>query len=188
MLPAFKRKPQTGNILIAEPFLHDKSFKRSVIWLTNHDENGSRGFILNKQTNIKLNKLIDDFPMFDIPVFYGGPVETDSLFFIHTAGKLIEGAEHFLPGYYVGGNFDTLKFLIDTKQLKTYQVKFFIGYSGWVANQLESEMNELTWMVTDFKNELGINADNETLWSNYVKGMGKDYTLVANSPEYPSLN
>jgi putative transcriptional regulator len=188
MLQAFSRKPQQGNILIAEPFLHDKSFKRSVIWLTNHDENGSRGFILNKQTSIHINVLIDDFPSTDTPVYYGGPVETDSLFYIHTAGSLISGSQLFSPGYYLGGDFEALKFLIDTKQLKSFEYKFFVGYSGWETHQLDAEMNEQTWMVTDFKNEFGLHADNKSLWSDYVKGMGKEYTLVANSPEYPSLN
>ncbi len=75
-----------GNLLISAPFLNDV-FKRSVILLAEHNEEGTVGFILNKPTEYKLDQIIDDFPEFDATVFLGGPVQQDSLNFIHRSTR-----------------------------------------------------------------------------------------------------
>ena len=85
-------KPGQGSLLVSEPFLLDSYFKRAVVLLSEHDSQGTLGFILNKPTDVKLNEAVDDFPEFDVPLYFGGPVETDTLFYIHTVGELITGA------------------------------------------------------------------------------------------------
>ena len=76
--------PEKGKILISEPFLNDLYFQRSVVLLIEHNENGSMGFVLNKKTDLWLNDLLDGLDHLPrIPVYLGGPVSFDRLFFIH---------------------------------------------------------------------------------------------------------
>ena len=91
-------KPVQGSLLISEPFLLDSYFKRTVVLLSEHDSKGTLGFILNKPTDVKLNDAVEDFPEFDAPLYFGGPVETDTLFYIHTVGLLLEGAKEITSG------------------------------------------------------------------------------------------
>ena len=77
-----------GSLLISEPLQADSFFKRSVVLVSEHDLKGTLGFILNKLTDVKLNDAVEDFPAFDAPLYFGGPVDTDTLFYIHTVGHL----------------------------------------------------------------------------------------------------
>ena len=120
-------KPVQGSLLISEPFLVDSYFKRSVVLLSEHDDKGTLGFILNKPTDVTLNEAVDDFPEFKVPLYFGGPVETDTLFYIHTLGEKLEGAKEILNGIYWGGDYEQLKFLIDTKQVRQDQIRFYAG-------------------------------------------------------------
>src|SRR4029077_16781585 len=101
-------KPEKGKILISEPFLNDPNFKRTIILLAEHNEEGSIGFILNKPTNLKIKDTIEDFPEFDAIVYYGGPVQLNTLQFIHKAGDIIEGSLEIADGLFWGGSFDIL--------------------------------------------------------------------------------
>ena len=79
---------QTGKILLAEPFMMDANFRRAVILLCDHHEEGSLGFILNKPLKMSVDELIADFPEFDAEVYFGGPVATDTIHYIHDKGSL----------------------------------------------------------------------------------------------------
>ena len=79
-------KPGQGSLLISEPFLLDSYFKRAVVLIGEHDQHGTIGFILNKPTDVNINDAVEDFPSFQVPLYFGGPVETDTLFYIHTIG------------------------------------------------------------------------------------------------------
>ena len=78
-----KLQPESGRFLISEPFLADPNFKRTVILLTEHGEEGSVGFVLNRPTKLTINNVLEDFPDFDAPLHVGGPVQQDTLHFIH---------------------------------------------------------------------------------------------------------
>ena len=112
-------------MLISEPTLADSYFKRSVIVLTEHGENGSVGFILNKKTEMKLSQAIEEFSEFDFPIYFGGPVKRDNLFFIHTLGSLVPESHEIYEGLFWGGNFEELKKLILSGKVKKEQVKSF---------------------------------------------------------------
>jgi putative transcriptional regulator len=141
-------KPNTGRILISVPFLQDFYFKKSVVLLAEHGSEGSFGIIINKPVEVKLSDIASEFEGFDAPVFLGGPVKTDSLFFIHTRPDLIDEGMPILDGLYWGGNIDTVKHLIKQGRLNKSEIRFFIGYSGWVANQLNRELEEKSWVVS----------------------------------------
>lgn len=182
------QKPSKGKILISEPFLQDPNFKRSIILLVEHNTEGSVGFILNKPTDLKLNETINDFPEFDSPVYFGGPVQVNSLQFIHRAGDIIEGSIRITDGLYWGGDFEVLKLLVETKQVEPSDFRFFIGYSGWGSSQLGEEMKLNSWLVAPSKIDDIFSDDPDKLWRDVLKGMGKKFAILASFPEDPSVN
>jgi len=183
-----KLKPKKGRILIAEPFMDDPYFKRSVVLLTEHGENGAFGFMLNKPLEISINETIEDFPPFDAPIFIGGPVQSDSLFYIHTQGKIIEGSIKICENLYWSGNFEQLKQLIKDHQIFPHEIKFFIGYSGWDFKQLMDEIDDQSWIISNLKSRKIDELNDSNLWKNTLQKMGNKFSLLSNFPEDPSLN
>ena len=181
-------KPQKGNLLISEPNMLDQNFKRSVILLTDHNETESIGFILNQPTKIGINDLIDEFPPFDAYIYIGGPVQNDTLHFIHSVGDLIDGSAHIEENLYWSGNFQTLMQLVTEKKIFSSQIRFFAGYSGWIAGQLERELEEQSWIVVPGNSEIALRQNSNKLWKNFIGQMDKEYAIWANMPEDPTLN
>lgn len=117
-------KIDSGKILLADPFLLDPNFKRAVILLCEHQEEGSIGFIINKPINMNINDLVSDFPDFESEVYYGGPVATDTIHYIHNVGDLLDESVEISRGVYWGGEFDKLKFLISSELIKPQNIRF----------------------------------------------------------------
>ena len=181
-------KPEKGRLLIAEPaILNDNSFKRSIILLTEHNENSSIGFILNKPLNYTVHDLIPEIDC-NFTVFNGGPVEQDNLYFVHRIPNLIPDSIEVAKGIFWGGNFDSLKSLLISNTLKNNDIRFFLGYSGWAVNQLEEELTTESWFITenDFPNIFA--TDNETIWKNKLLQQGGKYKIWANAPSDIQLN
>ncbi len=183
-----KIKPHTGRILISVPFLQDFYFKKSVVLLAEHSDEGSFGIIINKPVEVKLSDITSEFEDFDAPVFLGGPVKTDSLFFIHSRPDLIDDGIPIIDGLYWGGNIDTVKELIRTKELSSSEIKFYIGYSGWVANQLNRELEEKSWVVSMTTQQQVFRSNPTELWALTLKKLGKEYKFWAVYPPDPSYN
>lgn len=180
--------PSVGRILVSEPFLLDSYFKRAVILLGEHGDEGTIGFILNKPTDLKLNDALEDFPPIDAPLYFGGPVQTDTIHFLHTLGHTLEGSKEILPGIFWGGDLEALKLLIDTGQVSTNEIRFFAGYSGWDPHQLDDELKGKTWLVSNCKKEFAFSNHPDELWGEVLRNMGSQYAIMANFPEDPSLN
>ena len=131
---------QKGHLLIAEPsIIGDLSFNRSIILIADHNPEGSIGFILNKPLDFTLQDLIPEIEM-PFEVYNGGPVEQDNLYYIHKIPELIPNSIEISDGLYWGGNFQKVTELIKNDQLKSDDIRFFLGYSGWETNQLTSEL------------------------------------------------
>lgn len=180
--------PQKGRILIAEPFLGGNYFNRSVVFLVAHSEKGAVGFILNKKVDFPIQDVFADFPEFDAEVYLGGPVATDSIYFIHRLGDALPGSIHVLGDLYWGGDFEILKRDIRKGIINPKDIRFFLGYSGWDAGQLEDELKEDSWLVTDVEQESVMKRLDENSWLDFVKGAGSRYSVWENFPENPSLN
>jgi putative transcriptional regulator len=183
-----KLKPKKGRLLIAEPFMDDPYFKRSVVLLTEYSEDGSFGFMLNKPLEIKINEVMEDFPPFDAPIFMGGPVQSDSLFYIHTQGEIIKNSMKIADNLYWSGNFDQLKQLVKDQQIFPNEIKFFIGYAGWDHEQLISEIEDESWIISSLESKEINNLNDVDLWKNTLQKMGSKFSLLSNFPEDPSLN
>lgn len=177
---------KSGNFLLSEPFMRDPNFKRSVIYITEHTEIGSVGFVLNQKSNLLLGDLFEDVES-DFPVFIGGPVENNTLHFIHLLGD-IEGAMEIADGVFWGGNFETIKVLLQSNQLNTESIKFFMGYSGWSEGQLEGELDEKAWLMVKSNPEFIFKIEEKSLWGAIVKTLGANYAMMLNFPEDPQLN
>ena len=182
------QKIQKGNLLIAEPSsIADSSFNRSIIYLTEHNADGSVGFILNKPSEYLLKDLVFDIDC-DFRVFIGGPVEHDNLYFIHTIPHLIPESIEVSKGVFWGGNYEAVKTYIEQGLIKKEDIRFFLGYSGWSIDQLEKEIKEKSWTLTDNKYKTIFSINDSQGWKDKLLEMGGDYILWANSPEDPNLN
>src|SRR5688572_927271 len=96
------KKTEKGTLLISEPFLFDPNFNRTVILLGEHNDDGSVGFVLNRSLNITSDEVVPDLLSYKFPLFYGGPVEQNTLHFIHKCGKLISGSQPITDGIFWG--------------------------------------------------------------------------------------
>lgn len=179
--------PDRGQLLISEPFLSDPYFRRSVILVSDHNEEGITGFILNKPTDLKVNEAIQDFPSFEATLYFGGPVQLDTLHYIHTLGDKLKDSKKLMKGIYWGGDFEELKLLIDLGQVRPSDIRFFVGSAGWDPNQLKYELKEKSWIISSVNPFLFSNNEKD-LWSKVLRSMGKEYAIIANFPEDPSLN
>jgi putative transcriptional regulator len=180
--------PEQGSLLISEPFLLDTYFKRSVVLLTEHDQHGTVGLILNKPTDVHLNEAVEDFPEFRVPLYFGGPVETDTLFYVHKLGQRIPGAKQIANGLWWGGDYDEIKRLIQGGDLSSEEIRFYAGYSGWEPEQLVGEMKERSWLVFESSAEFAFAEDPALLWRTVLRNLGNEYAILANFPEDPNLN
>lgn len=181
-------KPSKGRILISEPFMGDYYFGRSVVLLAEHNEEGSFGIILNKPVTATFNEVLKDFPEFDAPMYLGGPVETDSLFYIHTIGDNLEGAVEIVDGLYWGGDIEVLKEMILIKAVQPTDIRFFVGYSGWGVNQLESELKRNSWVITRASKSKILKMDPLKMWEGLLDKMGDDYRYWSKFPIDPNMN
>jgi putative transcriptional regulator len=177
-----------GILLIADPFLKDPNFLRTVVFLCEHKEEGSFGFVLNRQYENTLDELIPELEGHKLPVYYGGPVQIDSIHFLHQYPEDIPGGQEVIKGVYWGGDFDAVVNLIKNEMIDANKIRFFIGYSGWSEGQLTTEMNEKTWLTVKANRKLIFHSNFTEIWKDALKYMGGDYEIMANFPIDPQLN
>lgn len=180
--------PEKGKLLISEPFLPDSFFNRTLIYLTEHTEKGSVGFILNKSINIKVDDALEGFTGWEEKLTMGGPVAPDTLHYIHTLGDFIHDSVWVSDNIYWGGNIDTLKNLIKSGKADKRQVRFFLGYSGWGEGQLERELRENSWLIGNVAGKAVMSYRTEDTWKMVLRSMNKKYSIWADFPESPEMN
>jgi putative transcriptional regulator len=184
-------KPKVGSLLISEPFMMDPNFQRSVLLLTQHDQEGTIGYVLNQPTSLLLSDVLHGFPEGEpFPLYFGGPVAQDSIHFIHHYPQLWDSAEAIdQNGLFWGGDFEALKQHIRLGTVKKEDIKFFIGYSGWSPGQLEEEIKDNAWMVcNDYPFELALEHHVDTLWKEALVVMGPKFAHIAQFPQNPQWN
>ncbi|MDT8392324.1 MAG: YqgE/AlgH family protein [Bacteroidales bacterium] len=181
-------RPSKGKILISEPLLSDNYFKRSVVLLAEHNEEGSFGIILNKPIDNKFNEIVPDFPEFSGSLFLGGPVSNSSLFFIHTLGDKIDNSQKIMDGLYWGGDIESVRELMMLKQIDHNQIRFCVGYSGWGSNQLEDELKRNSWLVAGLPVETLMNKSPDDLWEFALQKLDREYSYWSNFPTDPGMN
>lgn len=176
-----------GTLLLAEPFLADGNFDRSVILVCEHNAEGTIGFILNRKTEYHLPDVLDQIGDQQMDLFIGGPVQQNTLHYLHRIPAL-ENAFQVNPYIYWGGSFDQLKVNIELQTLDVADIRFFLGYSGWSAGQLEEEIKAETWIVVNGYDFDFFDYEPNELWQLILKHLGGKYRELANYPKDPRWN
>jgi putative transcriptional regulator len=183
-----KIKPEKGRLLVSEPFLPDPNFERTVVLLCEHNEEGSFGFVLNKPSILKVNEVMEDISVLDNLVYIGGPVQQDTLHFVHR-NAVLENAVEIVNQLYWGGAFESLMLLCETRQIAAKDIRFFLGYSGWGPGQLNSELDQDSWIVCDYvTDQLLFDTGPEVMWRKALENMGGRFSVYSNYPVDPRLN
>ncbi len=180
-------KPSKGRLLISEPFMSDPNFQRSVILITEYNNEGIMGFILNHPLPFKIEDVLEDFPKFAALLYEGGPVSGDQLFFIHNQGNKIEDSIEITDDVYWSGDISQLKGMIHNKEISPSDVKFFLGYSGWDKAQLDRELKSNSWFVQEANPSIVFDNDLD-LWKKVVENSSKEISIMAKFPLDPKLN
>ncbi|MGM0463167.1 MAG: YqgE/AlgH family protein [Bacteroidota bacterium] len=180
--------PEKGKLLISEPFLPDTFFNRSLIYLTEHNDKGSVGFIINKSININVTDALEGFPGYNEKLTMGGPVAPDTLHYLHTMGDMVPGSMWVSDNIYWGGDIENIKELIGSGKAGAGDIRFFLGYSGWGEGQLEKELIENSWVIADVAPEIIMKYRKEDSWKMVLRSLKKRYRLWAEFPDSPEMN
>lgn len=184
-----KQKAVQGCVLLSDPFTQDSYFSRSVILLCRHNKKETFGFVLTNYIEIDLHKLDENLPEIITKISFGGPVEKDNLFYIHTFGKEIEGAEQIIDTLYFGGDYEMLFELIKADPKRINEVRFFIGYAGWDFEQLNNEMKDHSWIaVTNITEKEILSTSSDHFWKDCMTKQGSKFEMISNFPLNPNEN
>jgi putative transcriptional regulator len=179
---------KAGDILIAKPFLQDGHFKRSVIYVCENNAEGSLGFILNKSHGMVLRDIFPHLKNGNFPLFEGGPVSPNQLFYTHTLGNKLSESQHIINDVYWGGNFFELSELIEKGEVGSEQIRFYIGYSGWGEKQLEEEMDSDMWFSKSAEYHELAKTPPDDMWATELVKINAGYKAFTDFSFDPSLN
>lgn len=178
---------KSGKLLIAQPFMQDAHFSRTVVFLCEYGEEGSLGFILNQPTALNIGDLLPELYYPSLNVNQGGPVQLDTLHMLHRMPERIGGIE-VDNGVYWGGSFDALQSQSSDASLNTADIMLFVGYAGWSPGQLEQEISDGSWLISDVSQHVVFDTAPEDVWKAAVLSLGKEYSHLVNMPVNPGLN
>jgi len=184
---------EKGRILISDPFLNDNYFSNSVILLCELNEKGAFGLVLNNYIDENLSDFMNDFQgtrSEKFKISLGGPLDTDSIYYIHNRPDLIRGSIRIIDDIYLGNGkkFGDLSSLIEEGKIKTNELKFFLGYSGWTSGQLQEELNRNSWFVGNLSAKTIMNYHQEDIWKKTLEQMSEKHRVISNFPQNPLLN
>ncbi len=183
--------PDVGSILIAEPFLKEEYFHHAVICVIDYGKDlSSMGVVLNRMTAYNLQSLLAEVTVDEpVPVYCGGPMSYDRLFYLHTLGDLIPESRQIADSLYVGGDFDSIiRYVNDGYPLDGY-VRFFVGYSGWSPHQLDEEIGNKVWAVSHTSDYPALlTGCEDAYWHRCVRMLGHDFRGWRYHPRNPHAN
>lgn len=177
-----------GKLLIASPRIVDLNFRRTVVLMAEHGEEGAMGLVLNRASEATVGEAVPDLGWIaevEGLVHVGGPVASTSVIVLaefadpSRAALLLDGELGFIPA-----DADDREGLAAA----TRRTRVFAGHSGWGPGQLEAELDEESWIVGEARREDVFTDDIEDLWASVLRRMGREYALLATMPLDPSLN
>jgi putative transcriptional regulator len=176
------RDSLAGSLLVAHPVLRDPNFRRAVVLMTTDNEEGSMGMVLNRPLGKRLGELGGDFvlgPLASVPVFSGGPVQTEQLILVAWQSRP--------DGFQLHMGVDPEKaasLLSDSGA----HLRAFFGYAGWGAGQLKKELELHTWIIADAPADLFDKPGDAGLWRSVLGAEGVEWRLLAEEPDDPAEN
>jgi putative transcriptional regulator len=175
-----------GRLLIANGSLLDPNFRRAVVLVADHDDEGAAGVVLNRRSETTVAEAAPPLaPMAgsDEPVFVGGPIQPEA------AVVLADFANPELATHLVLGSIGLVTGEEGADAIESIRkARVFAGYAGWGPGQLDAELEEEAWLVEDALPGDVFTDQPERLWSTVVRRKGKDYAMLAMMPDDPSLN
>ncbi len=179
--------PTPGALLVAEPPMADPNFRRAVVLLCEHTTEGSFGLVLNRPTGLTLAQAAAEPLPFDADLWLGGPVQPDTLHYLHPYGDL-DGALPVHDGVFWGGAFEDVQAGVGGGRLDADRFRFFVGYSGWGSGQLDAEVDDGAWIVLDGDAETVFADGDDALWRRVLRQLGGEYAILSTFPDDPRLN
>ncbi|GAC1375420.1 MAG: YqgE/AlgH family protein [Hymenobacter sp.] len=182
-----------GTLLISQPFLGDPNFERSVVLLCRDEpRHGSFGLVLNRLTSLTLGDVLDlpaqaGLAAAELPLYVGGPVEPNTLHYLHRRADL-PGSSDLGQDVYWGGDFDLLLSLIGSGVVEPGDVRLFAGYSGWAAGQLASELQGQSWIRHPASAGKVFTLASDAFWRDILREKGGRFKVLSNYPVDPRLN
>ncbi len=175
-------------LLIAGANMMDPNFSRTITLLCDHRREGSFGLVLNQRLNLKLSDIVPSIKNWDATLYRGGPVQNDTLHFIHRCEKLDISSQEIAQNIFWGGDFIKLNEILAKKKHSLANFRFFLGYTGWGEGQLMNEIKEESWYLRSAKEKLVFFNDTTNHWRSIFKTMGPDYKILSMFPDDPRLN
>ena len=175
-----------GSLLVATPTLLDPNFRRTVVLLLEHTEEGAVGVVLNRPSETPTGQAIPDLAEVvadDDPVFIGGPVSPGSVIALGDHREA-DGLD------VVCGTVAAVEFGTSPQELaeQVIRVRAFAGYAGWGSGQLEGEIEEEAWITAAALADDVFTPDPDGLWSQVLERMGNQFALLARMPDDPRMN
>ncbi len=186
--PQNRHQPARGRLLVSEPYLADPYFRRTVVLLCEHNEEGSFGFVLNRHMDMEVHDLMENMPPVGSRLSIGGPVQSGNLYYLHTLGPHLEGSLEVVDGVFMGGDYEQLRSLLATDPKLSKHVRFFVGYSGWESQQLDKELEQRSWLISPADRKRVMNTLHSDLWGDTLRAMGREFAPLANFPDDPAMN
>jgi putative transcriptional regulator len=158
------------------------------VYLTDHTSEGSVGFILNKKLDLQVDATIEGFEGWNENLSMGGPVAPDTLHYLHNLGDLIPNSVLVEGNIFWGGEIDVIRDLIKTRKIKQSDIRFFLGYSGWSAGQLERELKENSWVIAKVNSNIVLSSRGDDIWKKVLRSFKNKYRMWADFPDSPEMN
>ena len=182
-------KPEAGVILIAHPWLPDPNFARTVVLLCEHDEKeGSFGLVLVRRLDRTIGEVVETLSGAEHDLYLGGPVQPDTLHYLHGRGDVVDDAIQIQEGLFWGGDFDMIQAMVLAGELEPDSARFFAGYSGWGPGQLDAEIEEGSWILTRAPSDVMLETADAELWRVLLRRMGGPFSILSNFPVDPRQN
>ncbi|MBZ4189725.1 YqgE/AlgH family protein [Niabella beijingensis] len=153
-----------GMLLVSTAIMDDPYFKQTVVLITEYNDSGAMGFVLNRRFPRVFNELVEFRSYPPLPLYEGGPVDQEHLFFIHRCPDQISGGTVVSGTLSAGGDFKQALSYMSRAGRAEQEVRLFIGYCGWDKDELETEISAGYWLVMPVPGNTFIFSDPEHIW------------------------
>ncbi len=183
------KKLAVGAVLVSDPLIQDYFFRRSVILLIDYsEEEGTLGLVLNKPIFVDINDVLKSVSSKPLPLYSGGPVAIDRVFFLHQLNNVISDSEEIIKNVFWGGKEEDISMFLKKTDFDESKIRPFLGYSSWTPGQLEKEISEGDWVVTEINSTRVFREDYQSLWAEMVDSLDEEHHVWLNFPTNPMMN
>lgn len=182
--------PLAPGLLVAMPQLLDPNFRRTVVLLIHHDENGTFGLVLSRESEIEVGALCESLDVEwsgarDVKVGWGGPVQPDTGWLLlgadvsHPEDETDDQTTELLPGLHFAGTLATLRRIAKAPPARG---RILLGYAGWAPGQLEAELAQGAWLLATASADTVFDVAPDALWDHVLRSLGLDPGCLVATP------